>query len=499
MIEHVDVIRLNYEHALISSHLPINKKIGLTEYENKVAKDIEAGIAPTIESYGLFDKATPNYANYYPDVKPEDFKPSEEDFITPLVRALSEVIVHKDSNPVSFAKPGVLKNSMSLLVGQSVLVDHERAIGNTIGAITNAAWQKGYTTSLGGIQIPAGINTLLKIDGKSNPRLVRGMTMDPPSIHSVSVTVEFNWEQSHPELALDEFYRRLGTYDDKGDMIHRVATKVRRYHEISLVAHGADPYAQLINPNGEITNPMFANVTYNSANKTVENHIFCFSYKSDTLSNSTDGGTSILKNSKHNQQTSQSSNMKQIALLLGLSENIQLSDLKPENIVALEAKITALQSEALTAEQKTSLAELPGLKTKVTELTNANTQLTTEKGTLTTQLGDIKNAKVTEVTRLYELAMGDKKSQTTIDAIKNADFTALASYQELYNTQVESAMPLTCTECNSVKVSRRASKANDPEGSGAAGKTSLTLEELHAKHTKPDVTRLHGKEEKEKA
>ena len=89
----------------------------------------------------------------------------------------------------------VLKKSMQMLIGQTINIDHEIAVGNAIGAVSEVFWQPAYKTK-SGIEVPAGINAVLKIDGKSNPRIARGVMMDPPSIHSNSVTVRFKWEPS---------------------------------------------------------------------------------------------------------------------------------------------------------------------------------------------------------------------------------------------------------------------------------------------------------------
>lgn len=109
--------------------------------------------------------------------------------------------------PTDFSKNGVLKASMKLMLGQTVNCDHETSIGNAIGSVSQVMWQEGYTD--GKFKIPAGINGVLKIDGKSNPRIARGILMEPPSIHSNSVTVQFRWDKSHPELDNNEFWENL--------------------------------------------------------------------------------------------------------------------------------------------------------------------------------------------------------------------------------------------------------------------------------------------------
>src|SRR5690606_30627173 len=183
--------------------------------------------------------------------------------VTGLQTCALPISVHKRHNPIDFGKNiEVLQKSMSLLVGQTVNADHETMIGNALGAVRDVQWQESYVSA--GKKVPAGFNAELRIDGKSNPRIARAINSDPPSIHSTSVTVEFEWEQSHPKLPAHEFWSKLGTLDEKGQLIRRIVTGIRRYHEISLVSHGADPYAQLIKKDGKIHNPKFAHITYNS-------------------------------------------------------------------------------------------------------------------------------------------------------------------------------------------------------------------------------------------
>ena len=159
-----------------------------------------------------------------------------------MFRLLSETIVSKNWNPTDFGQNGVLKASMKMSLGQTVNCDHETNIGNAIGAVSQVMWQESYKD--GSFTIPAGIDGILKIDGKANPRIARGILMEPPSIHSNSVTVQFKWDKSHPQMEDNEFYQKLGTYDSKGVMVRRMVTEIVRYLETSLVSHGADSFAQ---------------------------------------------------------------------------------------------------------------------------------------------------------------------------------------------------------------------------------------------------------------
>jgi hypothetical protein len=238
---------------------------------------------PTIqvESFGLFDSAAPNFNTYYPEVEAKDLTPNDAEFVEPVYRALSEVTVHKRYNPIDFSMNGALKKSMGLLRGQTIYPNHEAMVGNELGAVSEVSWEDSFKQ--GNILIPAGINAKMKIDGKSHPRIARGINMNPPSIHSTSVTVEFLWEKSH-DIPADEFFSKLATYDKSGQQYRRIATEIKKYDEISFVSHGADPFAQKKNEDGGIANPQHANRTYNSEEKKAQRWFF-FDFKTDTISN----------------------------------------------------------------------------------------------------------------------------------------------------------------------------------------------------------------------
>lgn len=173
-----DTMILGSGHSMLVSHVPgIKLEPGIIsdKFYEVSKKDQES-----VDKFGLFGSNS-NYNTYYPDVKPEQFNPREEEFIEPMFRMLSACIVAKNYMPTEFTEK-VLKESMSLLVGQTVNCDHETDVANAIGSIKSVVWQNKYTDN--GIEIPGGINAVLKIDGISNPRIVRGIYMDPPSIHS---------------------------------------------------------------------------------------------------------------------------------------------------------------------------------------------------------------------------------------------------------------------------------------------------------------------------
>lgn len=457
-MQYRDTIKLRFGHNLVVGNTP-----DVVALDN-LGKILEKESHLKVESFGLFETATPNYTTYYPDVTAEDLKPKDSDFITPTYRALSEVVVHRKWNPVDFSVGGILKKSMNLLIGQSVYADHETALGNAMGAIMGASWQEAYTAE--GVKVPAGINTQLKIDGKSNPRIARGILMDPPSIHSSSVTVEFLWKKSHDALDEREFFNKLGSFDKDGQLIRRIATKINRYHEISLVGHGADPFAQKVDENGKIVNPTYAGISNNSEAKKSQK-IFFFDFKSEILQNSEDTIPDESNTSEDQVENTENDNTQ---------NNPNMEFLK------LIATMLSLADTATEQEVETKLKEVIAANTKatsdVTSLTTEKDALKTAKTTLETFQNTVLEKKRGEVLRLYKLTV-----KTPVDAIVNSitamsDLATLEAFEEQYRQQADSIAPLTCKSCGSKDVNRASASQEEDKHTSSNSEDTDEPEDL---------------------
>ena len=93
-----DTVILIGGHALILGHKP--EKLTLNQVQKKIEEE-----KMYFASLSLFERATPNYTTYYPDVTEEDLQPTPGEFIEPVFRILSEVTVHKKYNPIFLYKP----------------------------------------------------------------------------------------------------------------------------------------------------------------------------------------------------------------------------------------------------------------------------------------------------------------------------------------------------------------------------------------------------------
>lgn len=175
--------------------------------------------------------------------RPAAVVPRDDDYIYPLFRALSQTVI--EGYWIDYSRPGVLEESTPLLAGQTVYADHHFwNVEKWLGVVNESSWDADGLNSDG---VP-GINVELKIDALLNPRIARGLLMQPPAIHSASVTVLFEYEYSHPDLIEEgRFWDLLGE-EVGGELVRLIATKILSYWELSLVFQGADRGAKQLPP-----------------------------------------------------------------------------------------------------------------------------------------------------------------------------------------------------------------------------------------------------------
>ena len=453
-------IILNAGHALIMPHKP--EGIKMTQINEKLSAEPQ-----DTHSLGLFDRATPNYSTYYPDVKAEDLMPSDDEFVEPVFRMLSNVTVHARFNPVYFPSD-VLKKGMYKMVGQSVNIDHEMAVGNAIGAVKAVEWQNAYTAD--GIKVPAGFNAVLKIDGKSNPRIARGIMMDPPSIHANSVTVNFAWKPSHPNMEDSEFRNKLGQFDDKGKLIQKIATEIKAFHETSLVSHGADPFAQKINKEGKIVLPAYAGERYALAETSLSYHAWDWKNLEvgdfeEVILNSYDTAGTYSTDNNNNDQNSE--HMKELLKFLETFLGLEVDSLTEENYQEKVGEIDfiALKAKAEADPAPVVVLDLTGVEAIENEITTLRAFKETVPEDLAAQIALAETGKIAvaelraDTERLYKLTLEDGKVDVNILAmITAADYKTLQSLHKQYDELTDKEFGFICTDCNSHNVTRASAK-----------------------------------------
>lgn len=456
--EHFDSMIIGAGHSILAGYVP--PSIPSDEFSEKFYQ--WSKMSPdTISQFGFWGGDI-DYNTYYPGLSAEELKPQDSEFIEPMFRLLSATIVSKNYNPTDFGSNGVLKASMRMLLGQTVNCDHETNIGNAIGSVSKVVWQDAYKD--GNFIIPAGINGVLKIDGKANPRIARGILMEPPSIHSNSVTVQFKWDKSHPGMDDNEFYSKLGTYDANGNMVRRMVTEVVRYLETSLVSHGADSFAQKIGSDGKIINPEFAKRTWNSFAEYQKDEAKVYAFTDIKLLNEYNTHPSNNETTNLEEQQPKTNNNMDFQSFIAaiLAANViklaEGQEQTPENIIA------ALKAYGVS--QETQIQALTSEKASLTEkVNNLNAQVAS-----LTDMANIGKAHIAslrdEAIANYKKLKGNDVEGDPIITMLNNETIGLQTLEALnkeYMAQLEEKFPLTCAKCGSHDVSRAASVKEDPE------------------------------------
>lgn len=475
--EHLDSMVIGQGHTIMAGYIP--ESVGAQTFSENYYK-WKNPTPDTIAQFGFWGGDI-DYNTYYPNLDKSELTPKDEEFIEPMFRLLSETIVSKNWNPTDFGQNGVLKASMKMLLGQTVNCDHETNIGNAIGAVSQVMWQESYKD--GHFTIPAGINGILKIDGKANPRIARGILMEPPSIHSNSVTVQFKWDKSHPTMEDNEFYQKLGTYDSKGEMVRRMVTEVVRYMETSLVSHGADSFAQKIGSDGKIVNPTFARRTWSSYEEYRDDkskQYFFTDYKSDLSSFQENDTRDSFNDNDAKDNHSNENNMNEFEKFLEslFGDNmLTLEEGKEMNQETVVACIQNLVSSRNTLQ--TSVDNLTSEKTSLTEqISNLNAEVANLKEMATVGKNHIASLRENAV-ETYKKLMGENADETIVTMLnaETTGITTLVSLTKDYQARLEEKFPLTCSKCGSKDVNRASSVAeNDTEGKTGTEDTTQNQE-----------------------
>ena len=409
--------------SLIIGNTPEN----LTAEQIQVALAGHATAVQTKASLGLFNTGAPNYNTYYPDIDVADVKDvKESDFIYPVFRALTKTIVSKFM-PIDFSEGNVLKDSLALLEGQALFPNHEQVVGQELGAVLETVWQEA--TSKNGIKIPAGINAKMKLDVKTNPKIARGILMDPPSIHSTSVTVTYKWEKSHTELSDTEFWQKLGSYDANGELVRAIVREIRQYGELSLVPHGADRFAQKIGADGKIINPEYAQARKQFSVEEQSPKAFHFldyslfgaegytGYEEVSLSAEEATPNDDNENSNNN---SDIMNREELIQQLGLSD-----DATDEQITQA---IADLQAAADNSENNND--DDAGQEGSTSADSSDSDDADSDDNT--SEFDQILNSERDEAVNAYQLAMGDDADPQMIEAIRLSTYKQAKTFQKQF-------------------------------------------------------------------
>jgi len=469
---------------------------------------------------------------------PDSVAVRPEDFVEVPFRLISAAIIAGGTwRATDFTRPGVLKASVSKLNGKPVYKDHDTwTIDNLVGIVTNPVWTTDFKQD-DGVYIPAGIDAIVRIDAKSpnNAGIARGVQYG--GIFSNSVTIDFEWEPSHKFPNMYEFEDKIGTYAEDGSMIRRVASKILDYFESSLVWLGADPYAKLIDKDGNLVNVDITS-TYEQENQAIKDsytkdkkYVVGMSYTKDVLNMSRMSYSKEDETDKQNNNSNKNESMDKILealrAKLGLAADAEVT---PELIAGLMTanEVTAKIAEqnkdktvvatseyntmkdnaekfaktGFTAEKAFTLKQVEDLQAEAGKVAGLNTQvetLTAEKTEALAKVEEMKpmveqgqkfhKSRVDEAIRLYKLQAGDKATDAVVDLFSKADSAALDGLLSQYTLTLTHSFGGRCKKCGSNEFEFKSSYGTGDEGAKTVeGETvtedSVSFEDLREKFKK---------------
>ncbi len=479
-----------------------------------------------------------NDPKFYADIAISDIMPKAEDFIEVPFRLLTATTVGAGTwKATDFSNVKVLKESMSKLEGKPVYKDHETDLDNWVGLVRAVKWS-GATTQ-NGVTVPAGIDGLVAIDAKTNPKIARGVLLG--SIFSNSVTVDFEWEMSHDFENEWDFYDRVGTMGSDGKMVRRLVKNIHDYYESSLVWLGADPFAKARTEDGGLMHIDESSI-YEYAKVALSKEVDKEKYADET-----DISKEILKNSKKikinfaldknvlslaNRKTVELQKIEDmdkflLAFIAAFGESLGFKKdqtVTPEEAIAQLSKIGVVQeadktkvslADAFIAEankfakdgetldftafltshtfvEKGELTKLTGLSTEVETLTAAKTALETKVTELTPDatLGQsYTKQKKDEAVRLYKVAVGEANADATVIGLfEKATDKEVEGLLKQYTKSATAKFSGSCATCGSHDFKFQSSIIVDADANDVADNLVVTAEDFRAKFNKPSMT-----------
>lgn len=437
-----------------------------------------------------------NDPKFYEGISAKDVIPKEEDFIEVPFRLLSATTVGAGTwKATDFSDATMLKKSMDKLNNKPVYKDHETDLDNWVGIVRGTKWTE--STTQGGIKVPAGIDGLLAIDAKTNPKIARGVLLG--SIFSNSVTVEFSWEMSHEFENEWDFYENVGKMGKDGKMIRRVVKEISNYHETSLVWLGADPFAKAVAEDGTLNHIdvgsvyEFTKQSYGKVDKvdlkeeTEDVKSYLRDNKKLVINFALDKNTLSLARKNKVEQNTQEEMEKFLAAFIaafGTHFNLKAGD-KPtdEQMVGFlkDLKLSSEDADKLALVDKFSalmktedgkepenvdeflekhsfvsserLASLEAVEKEVEQLRTEKTNLETENASLKKYAETGKKYskfKKDEAIRLYKATVGiENVEQSVVDLFNKAEDEAIDGLLKQYTKGATEKFSGTCSDCGS--------------------------------------------------
>jgi len=403
--------------------------------------------------------------------------PQDGDFVEFPFRHLSATVVGAGTwKATDFSNERVLRASMKFFQNKPVYTNHNMMVGNEVGHMGKPKWTTSYTNKKG-VKIPAGIDAPVVVDSKLYPKLVRKMSGPVPYVKSASVTIAFEWESSHEFDNVWDFWEKLGTEVD-GEMVRRIVTNITEVHESSLVWLGADPYAGILDEDGEVKYVDNSGIVELSASEKVVDEYkkglfyidFCLK-ENNSLSLSNSSGKKPDSNmeellkliaSKFNTTVQELSEEVVNSFTVSKSEDYNKLKDDASKVVSLEGEIVTLKADN---QKITSLQDDKSvLEGKVTSLTNEVAEL---KPKAEKADGLLKKRQDYAV-EMYTKSVNGETDQTILDELSSeSSFDSIEAKIKMFGGKALNSFGAACKKCGSNEINFRSSVE---EGGNANGK-----------------------------
>lgn len=368
----------------------------------------------------------------------------------------------------------------------------------------------------GDTKVPSGIDAMVLIDAKTNPKIARGVLMG--SVFSNSVTIDFDWIPSHEFENEEDFYMSIGKLHTDGKMVRRIVTKIHDYFESSLVWLGADPYAKAIDNEGDLVNIDVSNVYEYTRTSFSKKHKIDLDKIEDEedkdeknlkIDFAMDKNVLSLRQNLSNNENTEEMDKFWVAFLaaFGASLNLKAEDkldtFSQEKIDEIIGKLQlsnpeenkfstvgkSVQEQVLKFVQaskpevtEVNMTEFMATHTFIAkeELENHKTALESYKADATIGQNYLKSRK-DEAIRLYKTSV-DAPDENVIKLFNEADNSAIDGLLAQYTKKATEKFSGKCTSCGSTDFTFQSTFTKDEEGATETSQGTFTAQDFREQY-----------------
>lgn len=372
---------------------------------------------------------------------------------------------------LDFATPGVLESALPLFRMQAEGGIREKPLKYQRNHSFRIEDTLGYSESVSFINDGVGqITGIGRLHRDLAAREIEMLNSDPPLLESVSLALNYNWVQSHPEMRFWQFIDLLG-HEVDGEIVRIVVTEILEIYHVGLVWSGADEKAVRL-----------------SASQLWKEHAGDFPPTEELLKENKGDDTMkgiIQKLTDLLGVDSENKIEAAVRRLMKKSENVddlnvEISNLTVEveklesgkadlemRIAESDARIEKLESEKAELKKRAEegdkrICDLEAAEEQSKQaIAELNATISDQKPKVEMGQRYIDNLRK-DVKGLVGLVMGDL-SESMKDLIEQAGPEKLEGLRAEFEEKAETLFPVKCQDCGSLNVSNRSSREEKPK------------------------------------